>query len=324
VGRAKALAIVVENPIFIPMTSVFFLFLAALALNNRGAQAWHISRLGPSNRFARRGGRRAHQHEATASRTSLHMLENEKYSEAPMLRGALRLGTSKPKSIVALFPGVGGSANNVAGLGKGWLEQNPDTQVIIFEEDAFSGIRALSAVWKLLPTLFNSSRNDNLSSPAVDGYDDCKLFDAARSRSNFFGDVLLSCCNDVSYALQEVLSDTGLTDENLVLAGFSQGASIAAYTGFLRGVAGIILMGGPGAPQLQLLPPEEKTTTQVCIISGDSDPLAPQEPLVSAFRPYGEHVNIIPDISHQIVNDHVELGGAFISNILAKEDKRNE
>jgi len=305
------------------MTGVFFLFLAALAFNHREAQAWHTGRSGPSKRCARRGDRRAHQQEATASRTSLHLSEDEKYAEASMLRSALRLGTSEPKSIVALFPGVGGSANNVAGLGKGWLEQNPDTQVIIFEEDAFSGIRALSAVWKLLPTVFDSSGTDNLSSPAVDGYD-CKRFDAARSRSNFFGDVLLTCCNDVSDALQEVLSDTSLTDANLVLAGFSQGASIAAYTGFLRGVAGIIVMGGPGAPQRQLLPPTEKTTTQVCIISGDSDPLAPQEQLVRAFRPYGEHVNILPDISHQIVNDHVELGGVFISNILAGEDKCNE
>ena len=254
----------------------------------------------------------------------LNLSEDKQNTAAPMLKGTLRLGSSNPKSIVALFPGVGGSAKNVAGLGKGWLKQNPEIMVIIFEADAFSGIRALSAVWKLLPTyLFHS--NDNLSNPAVDGYYDCnQMFDAQKSRSNFFGDVLLTCCNEVSLALQEVLSDTGLTDENLILAGFSQGASIAAYTGFLRGVAGIILMGGPGAPQLQLLPPIDKTLTQVCIISGDSDPLAPQEQLVNAFRTYGGHVNILPNISHQIVNDHVELGGAFISTVLARTDKYNE
>jgi len=270
------------------MIFFFLLFLAALALHHghKGVEAW----------------------------------------EAPMLNGALTLGSSEPKSIVALFPGVGGSANNVAGLGKGWLKQNPDTQVIIFEADAFSGNRAFSAVCNLLPTLFSStSRTSNtLSSPAVDGYE-YKIFDAAKSRSNsFFGDVLLTCCNDVSNALEEVLVEFGLTDENLVVAGFSQGASIAAYTGFMRDVAGTILMGGPGAPQLQLLPPSTKTMTQVCIISGDSDPLAPQEQLVKAFGPYGGHVNIIPNISHQIVNDHVELGGAFISNVLARrEDAAN-
>jgi len=268
------------------MTSLsFLLFLATLALHygHKGVQAW----------------------------------------EAPMLRGALTLGSSKPKSIVALFPGVGGSANNVAGLGKGWLKQNPDTQVIIFEVDAFSGNRALSAVWNLLPTLFRStsSSSNNMSSPAVDGYE-YKIFDEAKSRSNsFFGDVLLTCCNDVSHALEEVLLESGLTDENLVVAGFSQGASIAAYTGFMRDVAGIILMGGPGAPQLQLLPPSAKTMTQVCIISGDSDPLAPQRQLVNAFGSYGGHVNIIPNISHQIVNAHVELGGAFISTVLARREE---
>jgi len=204
----------------------------------------------------------------------------------------------------------------------GWLKQNPNTQVIIFEADAFSGNRALSAVWNLLPTLFRSTTrsSNNLSSPAVDGYE-YKIFDESKSRSNsFFGDVLLTCCNDVSHALEEVLLESGLTDENLVVAGFSQGASIAAYTGFMRDVAGIILMGGPGAPQLQLLPPSAKTMTEVCIISGDSDPLAPQQQLVKAFGSCGGHVNIIPNISHQIVNDHVELGGTFISTVLASRE----
>lgn len=246
--------------------------------------------------------------------------------EAPMLKGALRFGSSRPTSIVALFPGVGGSASNVAGLGQGWVHQNPDMQMIIFEADAFSGMRALSAVWNLLPTLVIDSTTTRLS-PAVDGYDnDSKIFDAANLRSNsFFGDVLLTCCNDVSQALEEVLVELDLTDKNLILAGFSQGASIAAYTGFMRNVAGIIVMGGPGAPQLKLLPPPTTTMTQVCVINGDSDPLAPYKKLVTAFQPYGGHVNIIPGISHQIINDHVQLGGQFIaSTILATSSEDDE
>ena len=270
--------------------------------------------------------------------------------QAPLLQGAVRLGSRQPTSIVALFPGVGGSAQTIAGLGQGWVEQNPDTQVIVFDVDAFSGARAVSAAWKVVSTCLVTTNNnkDNgtnmkrtstvdttLSSPAVDGYNydtttnsptANKIFDTTRSRSNsFFGDILLTCCNDVSLALQEVLDTTGLTDEQLILAGFSQGASIAAYTGFLRNVAAVILMGGPGAPQRQLLPPPETTTTQVCIISGDSDPFAPFEALVTAFQPYTgkggggggqQFVTIIPDLSHQIVQEHVDLGGAFIATVL--------
>jgi len=319
------------------MISLLFFILYRLALfNHGGVQAWCISRV---TRFAHR----SQTNEAAAVRTSLssHLqLDDDdgikvvsvaqQYAESSMLKGSLRFGSSKPKSIVALFPGVGGSANNVAGLGKGWLKQNPDTQVIIFEVDAFSGYRALSAVWNLLPTYYTSSTP--LPSPAVDGYDynnTPKVFDATKSRSNsFFGDILLTCCNDVSLALQEVLVETGLTDDNLILAGFSQGASIAAYTGFMRNAAGIILMGGPGAPQRQLLPPPTTTTTQVCIISGDSDPFAPHEALITTFRPYNggeggkQYVRIIPDLSHQIVNEHVELGGAFISTVLNDTTRR--
>ena len=269
--------------------------------------------------------------------------------QAPLLQGAVRLGSRQPTSIVALFPGVGGSAQTIAGLGQGWVEQNPDTQVIVFDVDAFSGARAVSAAWKVVSTYLVTNNNKNtgttmktsstvdttLSSPAVDGYNydtttnsptAKKIFDTTRSRSNsFFGDILLTCCNAVSLALQEVLDTTGLTDEQLILAGFSQGASIAAYTGFLRNVAAVILMGGPGAPQRQLLPPPETTTTQVCIISGDSDPFAPFEALVTAFQPYTgrggggggqQFVTIIPDLSHQIVQEHVDLGGAFIATVL--------
>merc|ERR1712008_664363 len=118
--------------------------------------------------------------------------------------------------------------------------------------------RAFSAVCGLIPTLFDSA--SGCSDPTDTGYDlTVKFFDSAKVRSNFFGDVLLSCCNDVSDAVGDVLLDAGLTDKNLVLAGFSLGASVAAYTGFVRGAAGVVLMGGPGAVQLQLLPPPAKT-----------------------------------------------------------------
>jgi len=303
---------------------LLYSLLAAIALSHRGARAWRRNYI---HRFAYRDNR-AHEHRAAAARILPGYMSDDNVAytaldaEAPMLKGALRLGASQPKSIIALFPPVGGNAEGGIGLGKGWYEYNPDAQVVVFNADAFSLDRASSAAWNLLPTLFNSS--SSLSSPAVDGYDaNYKSFDAARSRSNFFGDVLLACCNDVSHALQEVLSEYGLTDENLILAGFSQGASIAAYTGFMRGVAGIILMGGPGALQLRLLPPPARTKTQVCIISGDLDPYAPPNKLADAFRPYGGHVNILPGVGHVIVQDHIDLGGAFISTVLAKANAAN-
>lgn len=234
-----------------------------------------------------------------------------------MLKNVIRIGPSKPDSIVAMFPGVGALASSLIGLASGWHTELPRTQFILFESDPFSGDRALSAVCHLIPTLFESASGH--SNPAANGYDqNLKIFDSAQVRSNFFGDVLLLCCNDVSRALEVLLSEAGLTDKDLVLAGFSQGASVAAYTGFMRNVAGTILMGGPGAPQSQLFPPPAKTQTKVCIVSGDSDVFAPHEQLANAFRPYGNNVHIIPGLRHRITGDHVKLGSAFISSILAK------
>ena len=54
--------------------------------------------------------------------------------------------------------------------------------------------------------------------------------------------------------LDELLTELQLGEERLVLAGFSQGAAVAAYTGLSRGVAGVLLMGGPCPPRPQLLP----------------------------------------------------------------------
>eukprot|EP00401_Gymnodinium_catenatum_P017694 CAMPEP_0117590510 /NCGR_PEP_ID=MMETSP0784-20121206/71017_1 /TAXON_ID=39447 /ORGANISM="" /LENGTH=274 /DNA_ID=CAMNT_0005392129 /DNA_START=245 /DNA_END=1066 /DNA_ORIENTATION=+ len=249
-------------------------------------------------------------------------------SEAPMadsdatplmLRGAVRIGPSEPDSVVAMFPGVGAPARSLLGLASGWHAQLPRTQFILFEADAFSADRAFSAVCGLVPTLLDS--RGGRTDPAASGYDPkMKDFDSARLRSDFFGDVLLSCCNDVSHALGHVLSEAGLADKNLVLAGFSQGASVAAYTGFMRGAAGTILMGGPGVTQKQLLPPPAKTPTEVCIVTGDSDGLAPHEQLADAFGPYGGNVHILTGVKHQITDDHVMLGGTFISSVLAKAD----
>mmetsp|Transcript_39704 Transcript_39704/g.71301 ORF Transcript_39704/g.71301 Transcript_39704/m.71301 type:complete len:309 (-) Transcript_39704:66-992(-) len=285
---------------------ILMIALTILAGNRSQARAWRLSmRHCPKHNL----------HRACRRQLAPLALSADVQAMSPMLKGSLRIGSSNPDSIVAMFPGVGASANQLLGLARGWYAQHPNTQFILFEADAFSGDRAFSAVCNLVPNLFDSTRNP--SSPAVDGYDpNAKSFDAAKVQSNFFGDVLLSCCNDVSHALGEVLSEFGLTDRDLILAGFSQGASVAAYTGFMRGAAGTVLMGGPGAPQSQLLPPPAKTPTKVCIVSGDSDGFAPHEQLAKAFQPYGDHVHILPGVKHQIINDHVELGGAFISTVL--------
>lgn len=236
----------------------------------------------------------------------------------PMLSGAVRVGSTAPDSVVAMFPGVGAPASSLLDLALAWHVQLPNTQFILFESDPFSADRAISAVCHLVPAYFDSSKRH--PKPATNGYSQDKYFNSSEVRSNFFGDVLLWCCNDVSHALGKILAELGLADSNLVLAGFSQGASIAAYTGFMRGVAGSIVMGGPGVVQLQLLPPLANTKTQVCVVSGDSDGLAPHEPLIKAFEPYGNNVYIIPGLEHRITADHVKFGGEFISKVLTMPD----
>jgi len=249
-----------------------------------------------------------------------------KAAASSMLMGSIRLGSSTPRSVVAMFPGIGMRASQLRDLASGWYAQHPDTQFILINTDAFSPDRAFYAACRLVPYFdYSDSPYYRPVRPAVEGYGaEAKSFDPEQMQTNFFGDVLLTCCNEVSYALGEVLSDLGLKDEDLILAGFSQGASVAAYTGFMRGAAGVILMGGPGQTQFQLLPPPARTPTEVCVVVGDEDRFAPHAALAEAFRPYGGHVHVIPGLKHELTEDHVKLGSAFISSVLARRADAKE
>jgi predicted esterase len=123
----------------------------------------------------------------------------------------------------------------------------------------------------------------------------------------------------VSRELDGHLKVLGLENDRMVLAGFSQGSALAAYTGLRRQCLGVLAMGGPCPPRLALLPAaatqstavysatcvqsqdsrrrnnrstsaqasvQTRLPTRVCLVVGDEDPYAPYQQLQAAFSPY--------------------------------------
>ena len=130
-------------------------------------------------------------------------------------------------------------------------------------------------------------------------------------------------CDHVSQDLDGHLAALGLTNRQLVLAGFSQGAAISAYTGLRRSCLGVVPMGGPCPPRPALLP--DNDVTRVCAIVGDADPYAPHEDIRRCFAKYrteGEFdgVHVIAGLDHVVSDRSVAIGLDFLRSVLRKAD----
>jgi len=179
----------------------------------------------------------------------------------PLVRSAQRIGASSPESVVALFHGLSQTKESLSRLAGAWAAQCPKTQFVLMQAEHTHNRGGYD--WFAYP----QSRVE---------------FD---TEEEFVSEVVMPslerCQEEVSEALDELLLELELDDSNLVLAGFSQGAAVAAYTGLSRGVAGVFLMGGPCPPRRELLP--WPVSTEVCVVSGQNDDLAPCDELVDVF-----------------------------------------
>ena len=130
-------------------------------------------------------------------------------------------------------------------------------------------------------------------------------------------------CDHVSAELDRHLASLGLSDDRLILAGFSQGAAVSAYTGLRRRCLGVLPLGGPCPPRPSLLP-DGNDVTRVCAIVGDCDHCAPHEEIREAFDRFpGAHVDasagvhVIPGHDHSVGEASIALGLAFLRSCLA-------
>ena len=125
-----------------------------------------------------------------------------------------------------------------------------------------------------------------------------------------------AACNRVSTELDSHLASIGLGNDQLVLAGFSQGAAISAYTGLHRRCLGVLPFGGPCPPRPALLP--DHNDTRVCVVVGDRDHCVAYDELQREFAKYRradpatDGVHVIPGQGHTVSETSEAIGLAFL------------
>jgi len=122
--------------------------------------------------------------------------------------------------------------------------------------------------------------------------------------------------------LTRELEESGLTDDRLLLVGFSQGTMMSLYVGLRREnpVAGIIGISGMlVAPES--LTAEIRSRPPVLLIHGMEDPVVPfrsldiaAKGLAAANVPVTTHVS--PGVGHTISQDGLEAAAAFAVRVI--------
>jgi phospholipase/carboxylesterase len=121
------------------------------------------------------------------------------------------------------------------------------------------------------------------------------------------------------------LDRLGLTDGQLALVGFSQGAMMALYVALRRArpCAGVVSYSGAliGA---ETLVSEILSRPPMLLAHGDADPVVPFESLGAASQMLGSHgvsvrLHIGQGLGHGIDGPGLELGGEFLAEAFAEE-----
>ena len=219
---------------------------------------------------------------------------------------------SSPSTIVALFHGLGGSRKELRPLAERWLPALPSTAFLLLEapDRDYHGRELLNGEW------------------SGDWYPFPKLrsaFDDDGSYESMVEQCVSDRCDHVSSELDHHLESVGLGNDRLILAGFSQGAAISAYTGLRRGCLGVLPMGGPCPPRERLLPPNDKT--RICAIVGDADHCVPHEEIRQGFAKYvftaadgaiEQNVHVVPGGIHEALSEeNVRIGLAFLRSCVS-------
>lgn len=200
----------------------------------------------------------------------------------------------KPVSLVVLLHGVAADGNDLLFLARAWRTLLPDTEFIApdapFPCDYAPGGRQ----W--------FSLQDRAPEKLLAG-----LRNAAAILDRFF---------------DELLASRGLDDSRLALAGFSQGAATALYTGLQRPtrIAGIIGFSGalPGPASLRS---GAAARPPVLLVHGEADTVVPFQSMrqaKAALEALGVPVKAVarPGLGHAIDSAGIEAARNFLRDVL--------
>lgn len=217
-------------------------------------------------------------------------------SDFPILTGPKLEPASgpKPKQLVILLHGVGSDGNDLIGLAPYFQKTLPDA-------------------------LFASPNAPYAFDMAAVGYQWFSLADSSEAARL---DGVIGAAPILGRFIDDMLSEAGLSEDKLVLIGFSQGTMMALYVGLRRKapLAGIIGYSGMlVAPEL--LPGEIKSRPPVLLTHGDADPVLPVQALpaaVAGLEAAGVSVehHVRPGMPHGIDEDCIRLGQDFLRRVL--------
>ena len=200
-----------------------------------------------------------------------------------------------PRSIVVLLHGYGSNGDDLIGLVPYWRRALPDTVFLSPNAPQICPGAPGGYQWWPLTSLSPAARAAGVRdvAPVVDAYLDAQL------------------------------ARFGLTDDRVALVGFSQGTMTALHVGPRRErpLAGIVGFSGMLADP-QAAPAELRTRPPLLLIHGDADPVVPAVALGQAqatLEPLGFEVSthISPGLGHSIDEAGLQLGGAFLTRVLA-------
>ncbi len=201
----------------------------------------------------------------------------------------------KPDSLVILLHGVAANGNDLLFLAQAWQAYLPHTEFIAPDAPFPCDYAPFGRQW--------FSLQDRAPEKLLAG-----LRDAAKILDRFF---------------DELLASRGLDDSRLTLAGFSQGAAAALFTGLHRQkqIAGIAAFSGalPGTAHLQS---EIVSRPPVLLVHGETDNVVPFQSMgqaKTALEAFGVPVKAAarPGLGHAIDATGIALAGNFLRDVLA-------
>jgi len=217
-------------------------------------------------------------------------------SDLPTLAGPVLAPASgaAPKQLVLLLHGLGSDGNDLIGLAPHFQAVLPDARFVSPNAPFGFDMAPVGYQW--------FSLQDSSPKARLEG--------------------AMSAAPILNKFIDDQLTETGLSEDKLVLIGFSQGTMMSLYVGLRRErqLAGIIGYSGMlvGA---DLLASEIKSRPPVLLTHGDADPVLPVAALpdaVHGLESVGIDVesHIRPGLPHGIDEECIRLGQNFLGRVL--------
>lgn len=202
---------------------------------------------------------------------------------------------SKPRKLVIFLHGYGSNGKDLIGLGQHWARDLPHVQWV----------------------------SPNAPDPVPGAPDGYQWFPISNLDPDRIEAGAATAWPIVDAFIDQELTRYGLTEQDLVLCGFSQGTMLSLATGLRRErpVAGIMGFSGalPGGGRLK---EEMRSRPPIMLVHGDQDQVLPLGFMFDALENlaaagHGAQWHISQGLPHSIGEDGLEIGRRFIGNALA-------